>query len=532
MPLALSSKGDILLVDDQIDSLRLLSIMLSSQGYDVRRVASGSLALKAIEAAPPDLLLLDIRMPGMDGYEVCQRLKANPETAEIPIVFLSALTETLDKVKAFKLGGADYITKPFQFAEILARIENQLKLRSLQQQLWEKNEILEHEIQTRQQTEHSLRLKVQQEAALNRVIQVIHNKSLDLSAVFLTAVSEIGQLLDLDFATILRYEAPEAHWSTIAEYQPNPNAGGLLNLDIHDSGNPITAKLKQLQIVEIANSTSLGDRHNRLLAQKRPGAWLLVPLQVNQTIWGALHLGRRPASLDSNPQGADQGQDQGSDRSPWSLADRQSTCAIADQLAIAIQQSELYQHLQEANLELNRLATRDGLTQVANRRHFDRYLDLQWREAQREQSELALILCDVDFFKKYNDGYGHLAGDDCLKSVAQALEKSLKRPDDLVARYGGEEFAVILPRTDLQGAAFMAQTLRLAIHKLAIPHGNSLVGPIVTMSLGVASVVPQVGQSPQELIAQADQALYQAKEAGRDRLALNGLVAMSDVQAS
>jgi two-component system, cell cycle response regulator len=522
------SKGDILLVDDQIDSLRLLSIMLSSQGYDIRRVASGTLALKAIEAAPPDLVLLDIRMPGMDGYEVCQRLKADPETQEIPIVFLSALTETLDKVKAFKLGGADFITKPFQFAEILARIENQLKLRSLQKQLWEKNDILEHEIQTRQQTEHSLRLKVQQEAALNRVIQVIHNKSLDLSTVFLTAVSEIGQLLDLDFATILRYGSTESRWSTIAEYQPRPNPGGMLNLDIGDHGNPITAKLKQCQIVEIDDSASLGDRHSRLLAQKRPGAWLLVPLQVNQTIWGALHLGRRcPDSLgDGGPEFNLEAQ------SAWSVADRQSACAIADQLAIAIQQAELYLHLQEANLELNRLATRDGLTQVANRRQFDRYLDLQWREAQREQSELALILCDVDFFKKYNDSYGHLAGDDCLKSVAQSLEKSLKRPDDLVARYGGEEFAVILPRTDLQGAAFMAQTLRLGIHKLNLAHGSSSVGPIVTMSLGVASVVPQVGQGYQELIAQADQALYQAKEAGRDRLALNGLVAMGNAQAS
>jgi two-component system, cell cycle response regulator len=523
------SKGDILLVDDQIDSLRLLSIMLSSQGYDIRRVASGTLALKAIEAAPPDLVLLDIRMPGMDGYEVCQRLKADPETQEIPIVFLSALTETLDKVKAFKLGGADFITKPFQFAEILARIENQLKLRSLQKQLWEKNDILEHEIQTRQQTEHSLRLKVQQEAALNRVIQVIHNKSLDLSTVFFTAVSEIGQLLDLDFATILRYSNSDSRWSTIAEYQPRPNPGGMLNLDIGDHGNPITAKLKQCQIVEIADSASLGDRHSRLLAQKRPGAWLMVPLQVNQTVWGTLHLGRRrPDNLGDGTSAESSLEPE----SAWSIADHQSACAIADQLAIAIQQAELYLHLQEANLELNRLATRDGLTQVANRRQFDRYLDLQWREAQREQSELALILCDVDFFKKYNDSYGHLAGDDCLKSVAQALEKALKRPDDLVARYGGEEFAVILPRTDLQGAAFMAQTLRLGIHKLNLAHGSSSVGPIVTMSLGVASVVPQAGQSYQELIAQADQALYQAKEAGRDRLALNGLVAMGNAQAS
>ncbi|WP_413162774.1 response regulator [Capilliphycus salinus ALCB114379] len=132
-----NSTAKILVVDDTIDSLRLLSNMLSEQGYNVRKVLNGQMALTAAQAAPPDLILLDINMPQMNGYEVCQQLKTQKETAEIPVIFISALDEVLDKVKAFTVGGVDYITKPFQFEEVVARVETQLKIRFLQQQLSE-----------------------------------------------------------------------------------------------------------------------------------------------------------------------------------------------------------------------------------------------------------------------------------------------------------------------------------------------------------------------------------------------------------
>jgi two-component system, sensor histidine kinase and response regulator len=135
-------KGDILIVDDTPDNLRFLSMMLTEQGYDVRSVKNGAMALIGVRAQPPDLILLDITMPGMDGYEVCQHLKADPNTQAIPIIFISALAEVLDKVKAFSVGGVDYITKPFRVAEVLARIENQLTIRRLQAQLMQ---ALEHE---------------------------------------------------------------------------------------------------------------------------------------------------------------------------------------------------------------------------------------------------------------------------------------------------------------------------------------------------------------------------------------------------
>ncbi|GAB1543519.1 response regulator [Scytonema sp. NUACC21] len=139
-------KANILVVDDTPDNLRLLSAMLNQLGYEVRRVINGQTALKTAQAAPPDLILLDIMMPDMNGYEVCQHLKASPLTCDIPVIFISALDEVLDKVKAFAVGGVDYITKPFSEEEVFARVENSLTIRRLQQKLTEQNTRLQEEI--------------------------------------------------------------------------------------------------------------------------------------------------------------------------------------------------------------------------------------------------------------------------------------------------------------------------------------------------------------------------------------------------
>ncbi|MBD2457191.1 PleD family two-component system response regulator [Nostoc sp. FACHB-87] len=182
-----------------------------------------------------------------------------------------------------------------------------------------------------------------------------------------------------------------------------------------------------------------------------------------------------------------------------------------------IKQSQLQQQLEAANQELQRLVTIDGLTQVASRRKFEEYFSQEWQRMAREQLPLSLILCDVDYFKSYNDTYGHRAGDRCLQKVAQAIKDSVKRPADLVARYGGEEFAVILPKTEMQGAAILADKICSVVRQLAIPHCNSQVSSYVTISAGVAEDIPQPGSDFQEIISAADRALYQAKIEGRDR---------------
>lgn len=328
--------GNILIVDDLPDNLHLLSKILTRQGYEIQAVSQGQMALAAVQVKIPDLILLDICMPEMDGYEVCQRLKQDPRTQDIPIIFISALDELGDKVKAFKTGGVDYITKPFQIAEVVVRVKTHMTLRQLQQQLQQQNALLQQEVR------------------------------------------------------------------------------------------------------------------DRLVAESA---------------------------------------------------------------------------LQAANQELQRLAHLDGLTQVANRRCFDDYLAQEWRRLAREQLPLSLILCDVDFFKQYNDNYGHQVGDTCLCNIANAIRSAINRPADLVARYGGEEFVVILPNTPLAGAVQVGQKIRSQVAQLQIAHVGSQISPFVTLSFGIASVIPLPDGNVAQLITATDRALYQAKLNGRDRIVVEEIVA-------
>ncbi len=196
--------------------------------------------------------------------------------------------------------------------------------------------------------------------------------------------------------------------------------------------------------------------------------------------------------------------------------------AMARIAAMRRELGDATRRLREANKELTRLSRVDGLTGVHNRRHLDEHLTQEWQRAlrgttERGHRELSFILLDIDHFKQYNDHYGHQAGDECLRRVAQALTCGARRLGDLVARYGGEEFAVILPETPLDGALHVAETLRAAVEALDIPHERSSAGPRVTISLGVASRVPTAGMEPSSLAQAADEALYASKKAGRNR---------------
>jgi diguanylate cyclase (GGDEF)-like protein/PAS domain S-box-containing protein len=181
--------------------------------------------------------------------------------------------------------------------------------------------------------------------------------------------------------------------------------------------------------------------------------------------------------------------------------------------------------LQHANQELQRLTTIDGLTQIANRRCFDDYLQKEWKRLTREKLPLSLIMCDVDYFKLYNDNYGHQSGDDCLRAVAKAIENCANRPADLAARYGGEEFTVILPNTGAEGAVHIAECIRTQIQDLMIVHAFSQVHDYVTLSLGIASIIPEYNGNPQLLVEASDSALCEAKRSGRNRYFLKNLIA-------
>ena len=180
------------------------------------------------------------------------------------------------------------------------------------------------------------------------------------------------------------------------------------------------------------------------------------------------------------------------------------------------QLSAINNELAHSNRELKRLSSMDGLTGLANRRQFDQTLEREWQRAVRTELPLSLLFADIDYFKRYNDSYGHQAGDDCLKRIAGSLQKTVHRPADLVSRYGGEEFVMILPDTTSEGALAVAEKMLKNIDNLRIPHKNSDSADHVTLSIGVATLCPQEDSSTDELVEAADKMLYRAKENGRN----------------
>jgi len=452
------NKGSILLVDDIPENLQLLSDLLVKIGYTVRSVTSGRMALKTVKVKRPDVILLDIKMPEMDGYQVCQSLKADENLRNIPVIFISALDDIFDKVAAFNSGGIDYITKPFQIEEVVARLDNQLTIQRQQR-------LLEKEITTRRETEEVL---YQSRALLASVL----NSSLDgIAAMQAIRAPTTGEIEDFRCLVV----------------------------------NPVIARAFGSNREEMIGKLVL----KRFLSR--------FESELFERFVEIVETGE-PLERDFYyPSG----------ESSWFHF---VAVKLGDGFAVTIRditarkQTELA--LQDANRKLEQLANLDALTQVANRRCFNNRLKAEWFKQAQEHQPLSLILFDLDSFKRYNDYYGHLAGDDCLFKIAQAVyqfvrHQNIERPADLVARYGGEEFTVLLPHTDLQGAMTVATRIQAAVHNLAIPHAKSDVKDIVTVSLGISSVIPSHDVKPDTMIANADKALYHAKEQGRDRYCTN-----------
>ncbi len=189
---------------------------------------------------------------------------------------------------------------------------------------------------------------------------------------------------------------------------------------------------------------------------------------------------------------------------------------ITESLSLKFENLELLDEVRKANEILRRASTVDGLTGLANRHSFEEFMDREWRRAVRDQKPFSLIMADIDHFKAYNDNYGHQGGDECLKKVASVIAGEVKRSADLAARYGGEEFMLVLPNTELNGALEMAERLRRNVAALAVPHAHSATAPVVTISVGVAALVPMREMSSSHLVKLVDTALYSAKHAGRN----------------
>lgn len=362
-----------------------------------------------------------------------------------------------------------------------------------------------YDITARKQLEELLRSQASQERLLGKITQNIH-QSLDLDDILDTTVLEVQRIFQADRALIFQLhvdrsgqvikEAVKLEYPITNQFRWSDECFPAECYEYYRQGKPrivpdVATDEWAACLVEFMQAAGVKSKIVAPITQHAE--------QSTHRVWGLLIVHAC------------------SHHRQWHPAEAELLQQISNQLAIAIQQSQLYQQLQVINQTLQHQAMIDGLTQVANRRRFDDYLNHEWSRHIREGKPLALILCDVDYFKQYNDTYGHLAGDECLVKVAEAIGQVTKRSTDLVARYGGEEFAVVLPNTDCAGAEQVAKSISLAVRQLNIQHKTSLVAPYITLSLGVASLIPNSGCVPQNLIGFADQALYQAKTQGRDR---------------
>ncbi|MEH1868419.1 MAG: EAL domain-containing protein [Nostoc sp.] len=344
---------------------------------------------------------------------------------------------------------------------------------------------------------------VQHQNESERIVAAVTQRirqSLELDEILQTTAAEVRQLFEVDRVIIYQFEAD---WSGLVAVESlAEECMSILGFHVMDtcfkSTRAIYFQQGNTRAIEDVETAGLSPCHVDLLRSLQIRANLVVPILQKERLWGLLiaHQCR--------------------DSRQWQQSEINLFNQLAGQAAIAIQQSELYHQLQQANQELQRLACSDGLTQVGNRRCFDDTFNTQWQRLAREQGSLSLILCDVDYFKLYNDTHGHLAGDDALRQVAKVISQTVKCPADLVARYGGEEFAVILPNTDIEGAIAVARNIQTNISALKMPHPHSQVSEFITLSLGVATVTPHSQLSPATLIAAADQGLYQAKAQGRN----------------
>ncbi|MCS6781772.1 MAG: diguanylate cyclase [Gloeomargarita sp. SKYG98] len=466
----------ILVVDDDRSVREMLQGEMEREGYRALTASNGVEALEVCRRTLPDMVLLDAVMPQMDGFRCCAEIRRWPACENLPVLMITSLDDEESVAEAFAVGATDYIIKPakqIHWSVLRQRVRRLLEAYAAMQELQQRSA---------------------QERKLTQITAHMRG-SLEMDTILKTTVAEVRDLLQVEQVAIGEFQATGGFQFTVES--TNPGWPSVVHKPL-PLMTPQTDGIDWLVQVADGETVDTDTWYGQLIRQWGMQAFLAVPVVVGERLWGLL-----TAHHYSTPR-------------PWSPHEVNMLQQLTMQLASALQQSQLYHQLQAANGELQRLAASDGLTQVYNRRRFDEYLAQQWQQLASEGASLALILADIDFFKRYNDTYGHLAGDECLRQVAQTITQVANRTDNLVARYGGEEFAVVLPRVPLARAVTLAEQIRVAVEQLRIPHSNSMVHEWVTLSLGVTCMTPTADNSPAELVAAADHALYQAKQQGRN----------------
>ncbi|MDQ0133665.1 two-component system cell cycle response regulator [Neorhizobium galegae] len=447
----------ILVVDDIPANVKLLEARLLAEYFDVLTADDGYKALAICDSTHVDLILLDIMMPGIDGFEVCERLKANPRTAHIPVVMVTALDQPSDRVRGLKAGADDFLTKPVNDLQLISRVKSLVRLKTLSD-----------ELRIRADTASNIGLEDMLKGADGREetaqVLLVDGRASSQERI-IKALKPVAGVIAMSDPQAALFEAAESPVDLVVV-----NA----NFDEYD---PLRL-CSQLRSLERTRFLPL---------------LLVTEMGADDLIVRALDLGVndyivRP--IDPNE--------------------------LMARVLTQIKRKRYNDRLRMSVRQTIELAVTDGLTGLNNRRYLDNHLKVLFNRAAARSRPLSVCITDIDRFKSVNDAYGHDAGDEVLKEFA-ARVRSTVRGADLACRYGGEEFVVVMPDTDAMSAAAIAERLRSIIESQPFHLKTAGIMLNITASLGLACST-QGAETPEQLLKQADRALYEAKNGGRNRV--------------
>jgi len=447
----------VLIVDDIPTNIRLLEVRLTAEYFEVVTATSGQQALEICQTQDIDIVLLDVMMPEMDGFEVCRRLKADPRTHHVPVLMVTALDQPSDRVKGLEVGADDFLTKPVDDMQLMARVKSLIRLKSLTDELRAR-------ALTGQQIaiEDALRAMDQISASGGSVLII------DTDARHADRIK--GHLAPEHQVDVLTQPADAVFQVSGASYEL-----ALVSMSLTDF-DPLRV-CSQIRTLEHARNLPI-----ILMADEadKPRVVRALDLGVNDFI-------SRPVERNE----------------------------LAARVRTQIRRYRYAMELRESVNHTMALAVTDELTGLYNRRYFDRHLNVMLGKAQAQERDMALMILDIDYFKSVNDNYGHDIGDAVLREFSARLKRNI-RGVDLACRVGGEEFVVLMPDTDWSNAEVVAERVRQAIAER--PFDVGLPRPLsITVSVGV-SLNESLTDTPEMLIKRADVALYRAKREGRNRV--------------
>lgn len=444
----------ILIVDDLESNIKLLEAKLTNNYYEVFTASNGFDALKILDYETIDIILLDVMMPEIDGFQICRRIKANPKTSNIPVIMVTALSGLEDRIKGLNAGADDFITKPIVDVSLFARIRSYTRLKSLIDEIYKKGE---------------------------DGIQFIesHNEYDCLKDANVLLIDD--DLIQCNsIKSILKS-------SNITEVDLDQEIDSYLNMDLDIV--IISSQLEDIDELRIAARIL-----NNEITQNTP-IIIIIEEDDNELLVKALDLG---------------------------ISDYVISPPNKEELQLRVKtqiRRKKFQDAIKSNVLNNvTLANIDSLTGLYNRRFFDNQALKYLNESKHSKYPLSLIIIDLDDFKKINDNYGHLFGDEVLKETAQRLKKSI-RSDDILARFGGEEFILLLPKTGIDTACIIAERIRLNIENTPYNDPFDLDKRMVeTASFGVSSYISE--ERIKDFISRADKALYRAKQQGKNKVVI------------